>query len=1093
MSHPLIVYLDKDWQHTVENVRQAAGRLWERPAYRHAVDHGPAHTDRVVALLGGLTEGLMERAEHRLAVEEIYVLLTAAYLHAIGLQDEQSEPDPDARRARYPELGAEMIYRALEVPEETARLGLTDDPGLVEMVALVVAGHRETDCPSPDYDDLPLGSAIVRPRLLTALLRLADGLDLDYRRVDLEQLKLMQVAPGEALDWWLHHYVSGVQVSDEYVRIGYRVPRGKAAYADLLPELVEWQVRAEFNALRDIFRLYGVKADIAPPTAVRPMRAVKPMPAKVWAAAERRLAWLRGFDEAAPAVAASPLVETVCGLLTTMGYDCDAPDCAEGLTCFRCRPRGGGLLSPLVVGCKEGPAEVTDVQAISAQLDAPEQQGYVVAETRVLPSAQEAARAGGRVRVFTLAGFYRELLDFRAYVKALVDDYEESELARYYVDLGCVRTSYGERGQVVGEDHYKPMDDYIDAWLKERGAGGKQRNHISILGDYGTGKTSFCCQYAAKQGRRWLADPDRERIPILINLRDYTKTLKVESLVTDALVNQYGIRGATFGAFMRYNADGKLLIFFDGFDEMAQRTGLRTAVDNFWELAKVVVPGSKVILTCRTPYFRTHHEAETLLRGQLPESSQLSGSLGGAYIDLRDRPNFEIVHLEPFSDKDIQAVLRARFPGRWEAYWEQIQRVYNLPDLARRPVLLDMIARTLPELKEGQTLNAARLYQVYTDLWLEREIAKGRTLLTPADRRLFAEELAMEMLRGEELAVHYSRIPGRVKAHFRLEKAEEIDYFEADVRTCNFLNRDAVGNYAFVHKSFMEFFAACRLHQLMLEDKATAHGPVPINEEVRLFLTDLFALEPKPEPDLPFDVAHGKPCEPPGGFVWVPPGEFILGGKYGLDLQIGRLEEGFFAAQKPVTNAQFARFVEATGYVTTAEKEGGWNPEAGEYIMGFDWRHPEGPDSSIEDRLDHPVVQVSWHDAVTYAEWAGVRLPTEQEWEKAARGYDGREYPWGEWAEGRCNSYEAGVGGTTPVGQFSPEGDSVYGLQDTAGNVWEWTAGEEGARRVVRGGSFYVGRDRARCASRFRHDPHGRVGIVGFRVVVSPISPHSAL
>jgi hypothetical protein len=168
------------------------------------------------------------------------------------------------------------------------------------------------------------------------------------------------------------------------------------------------------------------------------------------------------------------------------------------------------------------------------------------------------------------------------------------------------------------------------------------------------------------------------------------------------------------------------------------------------------------------------------------------------------------------------------------------------------------------------------LYRVYTDEWLEREERKGRTLLTAADRRLFAEELGMEMLRSQELAIHYGRIPGRVRAHFRLEKAEEIDYFEADVRTCNFLNRDDAGNYAFVHKSFLEFFAACRLHRLMLEDRATADGPVRINEEVRLFLADLFALEPKPEP--------GPPHEPPEGFVWVPPGEFIIGGRSGLDL-----------------------------------------------------------------------------------------------------------------------------------------------------------------------------------------------------------------
>ncbi len=142
---------------------------------------------------------------------------------------------------------------------------------------------------------------------------------------------------------------------------------------------------------------------------------------------------------------------------------------------------------------------------------------------------------------------------------------------------------------------------------------------------------------------------------------------------------------------------------------------------------------------------------------------------------------------------------------------------------------------------------------------MEREERKGRTLITSADRRLFAKELAMEMLRMEELNIHFSRIPGRVKTHFRLDKGEEIDYFEADVRTCNFLNRDDVGNYRFVHKSFIEFFAACRLHQLMLEDRATVNDSVCINEAVRLFLTDLFALEPKEEP--------GLPCEPPDGFV----------------------------------------------------------------------------------------------------------------------------------------------------------------------------------------------------------------------------------
>lgn len=1057
MPHSLIDYLDPNWQRAVANVREAAARLWARPPQRHALDYGPAHTERVVTLLSGLAEGLMARREHALAPEEIYVLLAAACLHSIGLLDEQDEPDAAARWARYPELSAEMIYRTLEAPQASpaARLGLVDDPGLVEMTALLVARHRATDYPSPDYDNLGVGSTTLRPRLLTALLCLAVDLDLDYRRVDLEQLELMALPPDQALDWWLHHYVSGVQVVDEYVHISYRVPVNQMAYESALPTLLEHQVRARFDALRDIFRMYGVKADVAAST-VRPMRAVRPMPADVWAAAEGRLAGWRSAES--EPVCLSSLVETVRGLLVVTGYECDAPESLNNLlTVFRCRPRGGGLRPRLMLGCKEGMAEVSDVQAVETRLRSDEQ-GYLVAETRVLPSAHEAARASGRMRVATLAMFYRELLDFRAYVERLVDEYEASDLARYYVPLGCTRRTYDAQGQGV-EELYKPMDEYIDTWLRGQDS---TRNHISILGDYGTGKTSFCRQYAARQGRRWLANPDHERAPLLISLRDYARTLNIEGLITLALVNQYNIQGATLEAFRRYNAEGKLLLLLDGFDEMIEPAGLHAAVDNFLEITRVVVPGSKVILTCRTHYFRTHREAEALLHGPTWRSASVfqgAGTFDDA-IDLRHYPNFETIYLEPFSDDDIRTVLQARFPDRWETYWEQIQRIYNLPDLARRPVLLDMIAATLPELKEGQAINAARLYQVYTDAWLEREIAKGRTLLTPSDRRLFAEELAMEMMRTGTFAIHYSRIPARVRTHFRLEKADEVDYFDADVRTCNFLSRDAAGQYTFAHKSFMEFFAASRLHRLMLEDRATADGPVFISEEMRRFLGELFASKPKLEP--------GPPSEPPPGMAWVPPGEFILGGGQGLRLQIARLEEGVFIAKSPVTNAQYARFVAETGYAPPPH-----------------W-HARQPPSEL---ADYPVVQVSWHDATAYAQWAGMRLPTEREWEKAARGYDGREYPWGEWLEGRCNTSEARLGQLTPVGWFSPQGDSPYGLQDMAGNVWEWTASPwepDSPGHVLRGGSYNFFYKYAYSAYRNWDVPHSHWDVFGFRVALSP-------
>ncbi|HUV94169.1 MAG TPA: SUMF1/EgtB/PvdO family nonheme iron enzyme [Anaerolineae bacterium] len=752
-----------------------------------------------------------------------------------------------------------------------------------------------------------------------------------------------------------------------------------------------------------------------------------------------------------PLTPAGTLAETVEGLLTAMGFVCQERQTAADRVRLVCTGKGA-FARPMAVICKEGTVERGHVEALLAEVQAQGLGGGVlVTHARVSPVARErAVETDDLVRTFTLDEFYRELIDFEPYVRALVADYEGDELSTYYVNLGC---------QSGDGSVYKPMDGYVDRWLDD-----PTRNHISILGDYGTGKTSFCRQYAARLGRRWLSDPDHCRIPILISLRDYAKAVNLKQLVTDFLVNRYSIQ-AGYEAFRRFNADGKLVLLFDGFDEMAQKVDYPTTVDNFEELARAVEARSKVLLTCRTPYFRTRAEAEKLLSWRGPEAPIEARDLPErAVIDLTERPNFEIVHLLPFQPEDIQMMLRARFPAEWQGYWQQIEDTYNLKELAQRPVLLDMIARSLPHLKPGQALNAARLYEAYTDLWLLRDEEKGRRLITRADKRLFMQELALEMLRREEWSIHFSRLPERVRAHFRLEKAHEIDYFEHDIRTCSFLNRDGEGNYCFVHKSFGEFFVAQWLAPKLLDCSAPE---MRINEEVRGFVHGLLAEGKWPPPPPPGVVV-------PGGMVWVPPGPFIYGESEGT--RVVRLEHGYCIARTPVTNAQYARFVAVRGH----EPPQHWRGKV-----------------PLDELCDHPVVNVSWDDAVAYAVWAGGRLPSEQEWEKAARGIDGRVYPWGdEFDAARCNSSEAGIGTTTPVGRYSSYGDSPCGCTDMAGNVWEWTASKYksgSGDRVVRGGAFDEYRRLARCAYRDRHFPIGVWFSDGFRVVASSVSPASAL
>jgi formylglycine-generating enzyme len=303
------------------------------------------------------------------------------------------------------------------------------------------------------------------------------------------------------------------------------------------------------------------------------------------------------------------------------------------------------------------------------------------------------------------------------------------------------------------------------------------------------------------------------------------------------------------------------------------------------------------------------------------------------------------------------------------------------------------------------------------------------------------------------------------------------------------------------------------------------------------------------------------PGPPPAkDMTWVPGGSFLMGSErfYPEERPVRRVAvDGFWMDTHPVTNAEFRRFVKATGHVTVAERP----PDPAAYpgadpallvpgalvfrrtrgpvdlrdfrnwwawVPGASWRHPEGPGSTLHGRDRHPVVQVAYEDAVAYAAWAGKELPTEAQWERAARGgLEGATYCWGEeftpkgrmmantwqgefpWQNLLLDRYE----GTSPVGSFPPNG---YGLLDIAGNVWEWTSdyfaaprptqprpccvprnprvaapvrAEPIPRRVIKGGSHLCAPNyclRYRPAARQGQAVDTSTGHIGFRCIIRP-------
>jgi uncharacterized protein YjbI with pentapeptide repeats len=481
-------------------------------------------------------------------------------------------------------------------------------------------------------------------------------------------------------------------------------------------------------------------------------------------------------------------------------------------------PARRGRYDRVVVYGMAGEAGALDVEHVRALVDSQRaDEGWLLVPRRVSAAAYEAAKADDAIACYTMDSLIDEDADFTAYLCWLDSEVERRRIQTKYVPVYCGKNEYDGAGRTSATSVYGEeaggLDGYVRGWLTD-----PSKEHLSVLGEFGTGKTWFCLRLAWELANEYREAKERglprPRLPLVIPLRDYAKAVSVESLFSEFFFRKHEVQIAGYSVFDYLNRSGRLLLIFDGFDEMASRVDRQARVNNFWELAKVVVPGSKVLLTCRTEHFPEAKESRDLLGAKLRASTQaLSG----------EPPQFEVVDLRPFDDDQVRQLLgNVTDPGTVDVVMDNDE----LLDLMRRPVMSEVVTDALPEISEGRPVDLARVYLYAVRRKMSRDIKAERTFTSMGDKLFFLSELSWEMLSTETMSMNYRHFPDRIRACFGavVAKEKDLDHWHYDMLGQSMLIRNADGDYSPAHRSLLEFFVAYKfaaelglLHQDFLD------------------------------------------------------------------------------------------------------------------------------------------------------------------------------------------------------------------------------------------------------------------------------------
>ncbi len=449
--------------------------------------------------------------------------------------------------------------------------------------------------------------------------------------------------------------------------------------------------------------------------------------------------------------------------------------------------------------------------------------------------AKGFAKTSG-VELFTYTEKISQLIDLTSYLRGLINKFDKGDpgrpsdppLGSYYVDLSAQR-GIGDKAERISI-----IDTYIHQWLQD----GDSDRQLAIFGEYGSGKSTLCQKVAHDLALSYLNDPLSSRIPILLNLREFIGKLDLEAYITSFLDRECKVVNPRIELFRAMNEAGIFLMIFDGFDEMAVKVDADTLESNLIEIEKLAAANnSKVLLTSRPEYFISVREENEALTPRVNPF-------------LNREAEYEPLKILPWNEEQVEFFLQRRVPlvvgaiQPWTYYRDQIKQIGSLSDLSQRPVLLDMIVKTLPRLiASGEAINLPNLYKNYLigEMKRQKVLKKRSFLLSDNDRLKLLQGLAIEIYSNATQSITFTDAQKRIERDIKPPK-HELEAHTRDFLTNSFLVRRD-DEYRLSHKSILEYLVAMRLNEEIQSDHPELFGHFLLDYQIRNFLSEF---EPNP-------------------------------------------------------------------------------------------------------------------------------------------------------------------------------------------------------------------------------------------------------